>query len=406
MKKSPVTAAQRERLKQTLASGSQLGASDLRMLNIDVYKQRLGADWFKYKAIIHALAVASIKSELGQDDFYVETNNGYGVFFFDKNLDEIQVMSDRIASRMERELSREAVFRDPPIGCKATSISTDQLLRQLEEDARAQAPQAPTRGITQEQAAATLKAIPSSYAPLWHSKTERILGSVYTRLGPPRMRPLADKDYYEPSDAAALQDIGGFGSMLSDAYKLHKEGHSTTIIFSINFPSFCMHEYHKDYLLALKQTPAALVQYLTPRFVRIPPGTPQGALASKVHILNNIFKHVVLHSRPIVDLPSFEFVPASILSTSWKQITSTADARRSADALTKQFCQSARMLRLNGLVANVDTTEALDAALAAGAEFISGAAIAPAATEPFAQVPVTLQDIRAGNRRSIATGGR
>lgn len=404
MQKSPITAAQRERLKQTLASGSSLGASDLRLLNVDVYKQRLGADWFKYKGIIHALAVAAIKAELSEHDFYVETNGGYGVFFFNKDLAQIQVISDRMAKRLERELSREPAFGDPPLGCQATSVSCDQLLKQLEHDARPPAPPAPAATISQERAAATLKTVPSAYSPLWHAKTERVLGSIFTRLTPPPLRPVADKDYYEPSDALALQDIGGFGAMLSDAYKLHKTGQSTTIIFSINFPTFCTPEFHKEYVLALRQTPAALVQYLTPRFVRIPPGTPQGALASKVHILGTIFKHVVLHTRPIVDIACFEFVPCSILSTSWKQITGTADARRSAAALTKQFCQSARLLRLNSLVANVDTTEALDAAMAAGAEFISGVAVAPAIKTPFTQRPVTLNDIRT-SRTQVAAGG-
>jgi hypothetical protein len=409
MDKGPLTAAQRERLKQTLASGSSLGASDLRLLNIDLYKQRLGSDWFKYKGIIQALAVAAIKSELGADDFYVETNGGYGVFFFKKSIAEVQVISDRMASRLERELSREPAFGDPPLECKAASVSCDQLLRQLEHDSRPPAPTTPAATLTHERAAATLGAIPSAYAPLWHSKMERVLGSLFTRVSPPPLRPIADKDYFEPNQAQALQDVSSFGAMLSDAYKLHKAGQSTTIIFSLNFPTFCTPEFHKEYLVALRQTPASLVQYLTPRFVRIPPGTPQGALASKVHILGTIFKHVVLHTRPVVDMPSFEFVPCSILATSWMQVTAAADARRPASAVIKQFCQSARLLHLNSLVTNVDTPAALDATLAAGPEFISGAAVCSAAKAPFAQRPVPLDDLSAkrggapGAQRSAST---
>jgi hypothetical protein len=67
------------------------------------------------------------------------------------------------------------------------------------------------------------------------------------------------------------------------------------------------------------------------------------------------------------------------------------------------------MLRLNSLIANADTPDALEAALAAGAEFISGAAIAPAAKAPFSQRPASLDEVRASARtmeRQVAVAGR
>lgn len=398
MARNLLTPEQTERLKQTLASGSRLGASDLRLLNMDVYRERLGADWFKYKGIINALAAAAIKAELGREDFYVETKNGYGIFFFKKDLDEIQVISDRIADKLQRELSRESVFGDPPLTCVAKSANCDDFLRQLEADERsaraAQAGPQPAPVVTAE---------PSIYAPLWHTKVQRVLGSMFVPASPPAMkRRVPDREYYASNEAHAIRDIRGFSAMLADAYKLQKAGQSTTIVFSINFATFCSVEFNKDYMMALRQTPAPLLQYLTPRFVRIPPGTVQPLLAAKVQLLTSIFRHVVVHSRALVALQTLEFVPCSILSTSWKDVQTVISDRAgkcSAIDVLRQFQNSAKTLRFNSLIGGIDTPEALNAALAADIELVSGSAVLPFAETPFAQRAFTLSDARVAQKK-------
>lgn len=398
MARNPLTPEQREKLKQTLASGSRLGASDLRLINIDVYRERLGKEWFKYKGIIHALAAAAIKTELGPQDFYVETKTGYGIFFFKHDLEQVQVVSDRIAERLQRELSREPAFGDPPLGCEAVSVNCDEFLRQLEAEAQGAAvPVAePPRLPPQLQSA-------MHYAPLWHTKVNRIVGSIHTPIARASVRRFSDNEYYMPSLAQARHDLQGFGVMLNDAYKLHKAGKSATIIFSLNFKAFCAPEYAKEYMLALRQTPSALLQYLTPRFVRIPPGTPQTLLATKVQLLSTIFRHVVLHSRPHVEHSAFEFVPCSILSTSWKDIHhfSHGDPKASEQML-RAFSRSAKRLRLNALVEGLEDQQMLESAIAAGIDFASGEVVQPYSQTPFHQRPLTLGDIRATPRTAPA----
>lgn len=394
MARNPLTPEQREKLKQTLASGSRLGASDLRLINIDVYRERLGKDWFKYKGIIHALAATAIKSELGPQDFYVETKGGYGVFFFKHDLEEVQVVSERIADRLQRELSREPAFGDPPLGCEAVSVNCDEFLKQLEAESLPQVEPAPRPHQLPSQLALSMQ-----YAPLWHAKVHRVVGSIHTPIARSSFRRFPDNEYYEPSQAQARHDIQSFGAMLNDAYKLHKAGKSATIIFSINFKAFCTPEYAKDYMLALRQTPSALLQYLTPRFVRIPPGTPQTLLATKVQLLSTIFKHVVLHTRPVVEHSAFEFVPCSILSTSWKDIHHFSHGDpKACEQMLRAFCLSAKRLRLNALVEGLEDQPILDAAITAGVDFASGEAVLPFSQTPLHQRPLTLGDIRATPR--------
>jgi hypothetical protein len=403
MARNLLTPEQTERLKQALASGSRLGASDLRLINMDVYRDRLGADWFKYKGIINALAAATIKAELGREDFFLETKNGYGIFFFKKDLEEIQVISDRITDKLQRELSREPVFGNPPLICIAKSANCDDFLRQLEaEEQSARAAQAPAP-------ASIIAAEPSMYAPLWHTKVQRVLGSIFVPPAPAVTRRIPDREYYASSEAHAVRDVRGFGTMLADAYKLQKAGQSTTIVFSINFATFCSVEFNKDYMMALRQTPAPLLQYLTPRFVRIPPGTVQPLLAAKVQLLASIFRHVVVHSRTLVALQTLEFVPCSILATSWKDVQNLINDRAgkcSAIDVLRPFQHSAKTLRLNSLIAGIDTPEALAAALAAEIELVSGSAVMPFAAAPFTQRAFTLNDVRTWQKHTAQAASR
>ena len=411
MKETLLTPAQKERLKQALASGSRLGATDMRLINVDVYRQRLGAQWFKYKNIIHSYAIEAIKPELAEHDFFVQTKNGYAIFFFEKDVSQVHVISEHIAARIDRQLAGDTAFGDPPLTCQTVSVNCDALLEQLESEPVPAQPQAPAdrRAVVEgppPACASEQKQAAGIYAPFWHAKMERIVGSIYVPNAPPALRRLPDRDYYAPSSSRAQDDIHRFNAVLNDAYKLHKAGQTTAIFFSLNFKTFCEPEFVKEYMQVLRQTPASLLKYLTPRFVRIPPGTPQTLLASRVQALTTIFKHVVLQARPPVDLRSLEFVPCSILATSWKDIAQTANQDpRASERVVSAFCQSARTLRANSLIEGVDSPGAFEIVASAGAEFMSGPAVTAPEKVPFAQRPLLFADIRAAHRRRLTPQG-
>jgi len=375
------TGEQKERIEQALAAGSRLGASDLRLIDLGTCKRRLGEAWSRIKPTVHAHAAEAIEAELGPSEFYVETKNGYAIFFFGEDLTLIQTTADRITTCMRRRLSAEPVLSGAPFDITSTSVNADELLRSLDA------------GGTPATAA---RPAFRKYAPLWHAKLQRVVGSIHFPHAPRTMR-ISDSEYYSPAEAHARQDIGAFNAMLSDVYKLQKAGVSSTIVFSVNFKTFCAPQYNKEYMLALKQAPGKLLQFLTPRFVRIPPGTPQTLLASKVQSLSSVFKHVVLHTRPVFDTTMFDCVPCSILAASWSDISYLAGrdprGQRQPIDIARQFCQAARKLRVNALIEGLDSAAAFGNALDAGVDFGSGAAIRPLLEAPSTQSTLTVDDI-------------
>jgi hypothetical protein len=387
-----VTPEQQERLRVALTTGSRLGASDVRLINLDVYRRRLGAQWYKYKAIINSYAHAAMEGELGENDFIVPTKSGYAVFFFDKDMPEILSVSNRISAKLDERLAADEIFGDPPLTCTMAPVDCATLLKQLDAEQSIGC-----RASWQPIEAETAGEYPNFYAPLWNARVERILGSIHVLGRAHTIVRRPDRDYYAPDPARAQEDIRAFNAMLTDVYKLSKAGHSATVFFSLNFKTFCLADQGEKYLHALRQTPASLLKYLTPRFVRIPPGTPQSVLASKVQMLTPIFKHVALHTSPSVDSRSFGFVGCSIISTSWSEIERLAGkVPLAARRLAGSFASAARSLRVNGLVDGVDSPSAFEAVVDAGLDFVSGAAICPPDRAPWTQVPLTLGNVRCG----------
>jgi EAL domain-containing protein (putative c-di-GMP-specific phosphodiesterase class I) len=94
----------------------------------------------------------------------------------------------------------------------------------------------------------------------------------------------------------------------------------------------------------------------------------------------------------------FDCVPCSILSTSWSDIAYLAGrdprGQRQPLEIARQFCQSAKKLRVNALIEGLNAPAMLDAAIGAGADFASGSAIMPLGDAPLGQSALTIGEIR------------
>ena len=208
-----------------------------------------------------------------------------------------------------------------------------------------------------------------------------------------------DQKYYDSAVQHVRYDLESFNTVLRDVYKLYKSGETAAIMFSINFKSFCAPEFNKEYLLALRQTPANLLPYLLPRFVRIPAGAPNTLIATKAQVLSSIFKKVVLQAPLEGDLKRFEFTACTILATSVKEANRVARLpavnQQSVAPLLTSFVQMAKSMRYSALITGADTQESFGIALQAKADFVSGAIVGPLAQLPSSQFHLTADEIRA-----------
>jgi hypothetical protein len=236
----------------------------------------------------------------------------------------------------------------------------------------------------------------SGYRPLWHCKLQRVVGCISERAY--SAPPASDQRYYESAIQHVRYDLDTFEAVLSDVDKLYRGGETAAVMFSINFKSFCAPEFNKEYLLALRQTPANVLPYLLPRFVRIPPGAPNALIATKTQALASIFGKVALQAPLEGDLRRFEFTACALLATSVKEAMRVARlpavSQQSVEPLLTSFVQIAKSMRYNALITGVDTQDAFAAALQAKADFMSGAMVGPLAQQPTSQFHLAADEIR------------
>lgn len=272
--------------------------------------------------------------------------------------------------------------------------------------AQRSAPRAPTvEPVTLERQPSAKHA--SGYLPLWQASAQRVVGCINE---PDLTGSVSNEQkYYESAIQHVRYDLETFNGVLRDVYKLYKSGETATIMFSVNFKSFCAPEFNKEYLLALRQTPADLLPYLLPRLVRIPPGAPNTLIATKAQMLASIFKKLVLQAPLEGDLRRFEFTAGTILATSVKEALRVARlpsvGQQSVGPLLTSFVEIAKSMRYNALITGVDTQDAFVSAMQANADFVSGAVIGPMAQVPGSQFDLSTDEIRAAPRPKSATAG-
>lgn len=409
MNPAPLAPDIQQRLKQALTSGLRVGATEIRFINVELYQTRLGPLWGKYKHIIHSYVQSAAGKYLGDTDFLIPSQNGYVIVFANPEKPRVERISKSMADYIDAQLRENEHFQSPPLTSNIVAIDTATLYERIQGDQQSHAISDNPGASQPSPDVVTASAVPKDhsmrYAPLWHPKSHSIVGSLSVPAAVQANRRMSDREYYEPSDMRANSDIRMFSELLADSYNLQKQGQNAIAIFSINFKSFCLPALHKEYIHALRQTPASLVKYLMPRFVRIPPGSPRILIADKLTSIAAIFKNVVLHTKPIADLQKFEFLPFAVLSTSWseiellaKQEMDASQKQNAAERIAKSFCQSARVMRAKCMIDGISSVQALEMISAAGIDFASGSAIGAIGTTLQGTRPLEITDLRSASR--------
>lgn len=244
----------------------------------------------------------------------------------------------------------------------------------------------------------------SGYRALWHAETQRVTGYVSERE---TSAPLVNGPaYYQSAIQHVHYDLDTFDKVQRDLVRVWQRGEPATIMFSINFKSFCAPEFNDEYLPALRRTPANLLTYLLPRFVRIPPAAPHTLIAAKAEMLSSIFGRVVLQVPLEGDLHRFAAAPCTMLATSVKEAQRVARlpvvGQQSIEPLLYSFVELAKSMKCEALITGVDTQDALVAAMQARADFASGAVVGPLAQMPGSQFNLSADEICAPPRRKTA----
>jgi hypothetical protein len=212
--------------------------------------------------------------------------------------------------------------------------------------------------------------------------------------------PVFDDDYYEAAAERMAFDLAVLRRVTRDVALSKSGGAAATVVFPLNFRTYCVPEYYKQYVRALRDVPPVLAASLMPKFVRIPAGAPQSLIAEKISSLAPLFKLVLVQTPPNVELTRFGYTSRAVLTTSWRDFERLSGGVNTFDTanLLNQFCRFAAARGLKCAIEGVDKSYVADLTMAARPDFVSGEAIGASGPSLSAQTSFTADDIRA--RRS------
>jgi hypothetical protein len=191
------------------------------------------------------------------------------------------------------------------------------------------------------------------FSLIWHAASERVIGS----LREDRARACTT------SEARLQRDVAAFQTVLFD---VHKHARDAGVVFNLDFLALSDAATNKHYLFELRQSPARLLPFLTPRLIGVPGDAGPFTIEARVHQLQTLFRRVIVE------------VPADARPAQFKSLTNVTLAIRWGTAAARDvitFADRARQVGLPVMISGVDEPEALAVAHESEFDLISGPSI-------------------------------
>jgi hypothetical protein len=193
---------------------------------------------------------------------------------------------------------------------------------------------------------------------VWDVRTERVVATL-------REVSLASSD--EPSELLG-RDIAEFNAALFEVYK---RGCTAGAIFTLHFDAFADADLNKQFMPALRQTPARLLPFVTPRLVDIPGDAPVRLLETRVRQLQSLFRRVIVEVPVEADADRSAHLRQATFATTWDAISRAGNAERAA----RRFQALAKDGGHSSMMTGVDCSTSFAVATLAGFDIVAGSRI-------------------------------
>jgi hypothetical protein len=186
------------------------------------------------------------------------------------------------------------------------------------------------------------------YSLIWHAESERVIGALREDPAP------------ATHEARLRRDVAEFKAVLSD---VHMHARNAGAVFALDYTALSQSGANKHYMIELRQTPARLLPFLTPRLVDVPGDADPSAIQASVKQLQSLFRRVIVelptNARPV----HFKSLANVTLAVRWG-----VHAARNVIA----FADRAHQAGFAVMICGVDEPEALAVAHETEVSFVSG----------------------------------
>ncbi len=381
------------RLKAALNASQPVAALQVHFINLDAVRERYGARWPQTRTRVFDAMQGFLERRLAQGDLLMRAGDGFLVFPDPDSHEAPEAFAVRIEAELKAFFLGTKHLKDIEIGVSAVQVSPEELLRTIERGAK-EAEDAAPRGR-----AARRDARPETdgprfdlvFMPVWSAASSTLALFAATPIetnGSGRVvDPGGSREAAERLDHAVL-------ARLAQAVTARDAQGSGAVAAPVAYSTLADAARRVGYLGALRDLDPAVSRRLVLRVVGTPSDAPATVLNQALRMTRPCAAHLA------VDLTAAGPHVLTRYSGGSADIFTFA-APVSADAMAARLdayrvaVRDAERLGARVWVTNCRSPESGRTALAAGAQFLSGGAIAKPGPHPGPVRTISLNPARA-----------
>ena len=380
------------RLKAALRDSQPVAASQVHFINLDAVRERYGDRWPSARARVFDAMQGFLERRLAPGDLLMRAGDGFLVFPDPDSHEAPEAFAVRIEAELKAFFLGTKHLRDIEVGVSAVKVSAEELLRTIHSGAHEAAPDAapPARPARRDAGSkAEGPAFDLVFKPVWSAASSTLALFAATALiadGSGRVLPRqASRGAVEALDHAVLNRI---------ADTLESSGSDIGAIAApVAFSTLADASRRVAYLGAMRDLEQAHGRRLFVRVTDTPADAPATVLNPALRMTRPSAAHLAvdLTAAGPNALTRFTAGSADIFT-----LAAPTDAEAMAGRLDayRVAVRDAERLGARVWITNCRNPQAARTALAAGAQFLSGGAIAKAGRHPGPVRKVSLAPAR------------
>lgn len=444
----------KHKLKKALSGRSSVDMGQFQFLNLDRVREEAGPDWDRLREKIYEVGIHFIEKRLGGNDVAIRCRGGFLIIFEALDGEAAQEAVAAIAEELEQFFLGDRVLQHLEVTGEARSVTTEELLEivaKTQDEGRPRPPAAPPADdddisepappwARQEagdaygegpgthwveapnperrpQPAAAVRADKTDsdsnkawddivFRPCWDARKSMLLHNVciarrvvkgFVYYGRDTLMGSEARDMHRRLDQSVAKAAQrGF-------QKAYSQGGPSAVIVPVHYDTISSVSQRMQYFSILQSVPEPMRRFFFLRVDSIPDGAPLGQMQELFRSMKHFGAYVLAHLKyGVTDLKRFEGCGIGIFAAETPARFNAGGPDPAGLTAMSDWVASARLMKAETGLTQVDGLAMLDAGLSAGVRYFSGTAIAPERPLPVPVQPLTLADIQAGGGQGAA----
>lgn len=403
------------RLERKLQGRSNVDLGQFQLINLDVVREGAGAQWDKLRNKIVDVSAHFIEKRISADDILLRYGDGFLVVFDALDAEASVARTEAISTELNIFFLGDELLRSLNVRSTAHRLDAKQFSQMLGGSPPAEAPanhakeasdgdedDNPALGKRLDRPETGDREPPYRflYRPVWDSAHSAVTAQICVpRLEEKRTgRVFEGRDVLRGHDSPKEHlelDLAIAHKAMEDFLEAHNDNRRLALCLTVGVPAMITLSTRVKYFEALSAIPEELRRYFVLILEGVTAGTPAGAIQEIMRTLRSFCPNVAVH-LPIRTggLDRFSGCRTMMFAAIATDPAMVSAAVRSPNAPLSLYLDGVKKLHSASCLGGLSSGEAVEDAIALGARFLTGTAIADDIEQPVPPYVLTLDDVR------------